>query len=183
MKKIIGTLFVFIILFTFVTGQEQKPVQEQKPANNYTIPPVVKEVGGFWYIYVPGQGAYEGIGKAFAIAREEKKKQELTFIGSPFVLYWNHPKVSEQPERYIWAVCIGIDKDAVVKPPLKKAFFEKRMAAVCVHDGPIKDIVQSNDVLDKFIDDNYYITVWPVYEVFNPDGKIEITHPVKKIEI
>jgi hypothetical protein len=52
-----------------------------------------------------------------------------------------------------------------------------------VHDGPIKDIVQSNDVLDKYIDDNYYITVWPVYEVFNPDGKIEITHPVKKIEI
>lgn len=195
MKKIICTLFVFIILVSFVSGQDQKPVQEQKPAqdqktaqeqkpaNDYTVPPVVKEVGGYWYIYLPGQGAYEGIGKVFAIVREEKKKQGLTFIGSPFVLYWNHPKVSEQPERFIWAVGIQVAEDTVVKLPLKKAFFEKRMAAVCVHKGPIKDIVQSNDVLDKFIDVNYYITVWPVFEVFNPDGTIEITHPVKKIEI
>ncbi len=189
MKKIISMLFVFIILFGFVLGQDQKPAQEQKPdqeqkaANDYTVPPVVKEVGGFWYVYVAGQGAYEGIVKRFAIVKEEKIKQGLTFIGSPFVLYWNHPKVSEQPERYIWAVCIQIDKDAEVKPPLKKAYFEKKMAAVCVHKGPAKDIVQSNDVLDKFIDDNYYITDWPVYEVFNRDGTIEITHPVKKIEL
>ncbi|HLP57296.1 MAG TPA: hypothetical protein VK186_00635 [Candidatus Deferrimicrobium sp.] len=177
MRKIISTIFVFIILISFVSAQDQKP------ANNNTIPPVIKEVGGFWYVYLPSHGGYEGILKVFAVVKEEKKKQGITFIDKPFVLYWNHPKVSEQPERYIWAVCVQVAEDAVVNPPLKKAFFEKRMAAVCVHTGPSSDIVQSNDVLDKFIDDNYYVTVWPVYEVFHPDGKIEIVHPVKKIEI
>lgn len=177
MKKIISTLFIFIVLVSFVSAQEQKP------ANNYTIPPVIKEVGGFWYVYLAGQGSYDGIGARFALVKEEKKKQGLTLIGYPFVLYFNAAKVSEQPERFIWAVCAQVSEDAVVKPPLKKAFFEKRMAAVCVHTGPITDIVQSNNILDKFLDDNYYMTVWPAFEIFFPDGKVEIIHPIKKIEL
>ncbi|MCU0285920.1 MAG: GyrI-like domain-containing protein [Acidobacteria bacterium] len=187
MKKSISIIFIFILFVSFIWAQEpaQQKTVEQKPAeqtNKNTIPPVVKEIGGFWYVYVPARGPYEDIIKVFSVLKEEKTKQGFKVTGKPLVLYWNHPKVSEQPGRYIWAVCVPVAEDTVVNPPIKKAFFEKKMAAVCVHIGSAQDIVQSNDVLDKFIDDNDYITVWPVYEVFNPDGSIEITHPVKKIE-
>ena len=176
MKKVICTIFVIVGLTGFLLfSQEQKTEKSWK-----TIGPELKDVGDFWCAYMYFKGPYSTIGEKFNVFREEFKKQGLKAIGAPIVLYWNPPKVSPE-DRLVWAVCVRVAEDANVQPPLLKTKFKKKKAAVCVHVGDINEIVKSNDILDKFIDDNWYISDWPVYEVFYKD-RVEIVHPVKKIK-
>lgn len=176
MKKLICTIFVIMGLTVFLLFPgEQKTEKAWK-----TIPPVVKDVGDFWCAYMYSRGPYSEIRDKADFVREEFKKQDLKAISSPMVLFWNSPRIFPE-EGLVWAVCFRVDKDANVQPPLLKTKFKKKKAAVCVHLGDISGIAKSNDVLNKFIDDNWYMTDWPVYEVFH-DDRVEIVHPVKKIK-
>jgi effector-binding domain-containing protein len=142
--------------------------------------PVLKEGGGFWYVYMDFKGPYSTIGKNANVFSQEFKKQGLKPVGDILVAYYNSPR-ENKPEELEWGVALPIDKDADVKPPLKKTEFKKTLCVIIFHRGPGKKIQESNDKVKKYIDDNGYKMVWPAYEIFhNKPPSIEIIHPVVK---
>lgn len=173
MKRVICMIVVFIVFAGLTLFSEEDKAWEKEQ-------PVLKEGGGFRYVYMDFKGPYSTIGKSAGVFIQEFKKQGIKAEGDILVAYYNSPR-ENKPEDLEWGVALPVDKDTDVKPPLRKTEFKKTLCVIIFHRGPGKKIQTSNDKVKKYIDDNGYKMVWPAYEIFhnNPES-VEIIHPVVK---
>ncbi len=173
MKRIVCMMVVFFVFISLPLVSEQDDSWKKDR-------PVLKEGGDFWYAYMDFKGPYTLIGAKARVFIQEFKSQGIKAEGEILVAYYNSPR-ENKPEDLDWGVALPVDKDAEVKPPLKKMEFKKTLCVIIFHRGPGEKIQESNDKVKKYIDDNGYKMVWPAYEIFhNKPESVEIIHPVVK---
>jgi AraC family transcriptional regulator len=114
-------------------------------------------------------------------------KQGLTPNGPFLGIYYNNPREVKE-EELRWEIGFPVANDADVKAPLNKKEFKSHKAVVYLHTGPYENLDKSYDKVLKYIEDNGYKVVWPVYDKYinNPqmvkpeELKTEITVPIEK---
>lgn len=176
MKKII---FISLLLFVF-TGLMLFP-EEAVPT------PTVKEVGGVWYAYMEFTGPYTDMQKQINTFIAEFFGQGLTPAGPSLGLYFNSPQ-EVKPEELKWAFGFIVIPECTPKEPIKKMELKKQQAVVYLHKGPYANLSKSYEIAWKFIKDNGYKVIWPVYDKYlnNPmevapeNLETEIVIPVEK---
>ena len=182
MKKLIIVIFIVVCLsglgLAFQETKTEKPQEETKTAKTACL----KEIGGYWYAYWNFNGSYDLIREKAVLFKEEFTKQGLTATGPYFVTFYNSPKIY-QGDDLKWAISVPIDKDAVVKDPIKKRYLTPVKAAYIEHKDDPSKIWDSFYKVEDFMEANDYDTDWPAYEIYNRNPtSIEVIHPVKKME-
>jgi len=147
----------------------------------------IKECQSFWYAAMDFQGSYEEIPAAVGKFIGEFSQQGLTAQGPLMGLYFNSPAQVE-PKDLKWAIAFPVDKDAVVKEPLKKVEFNSKEIAVYMHIGPYEKTAPSYAKLMKHIQQNSYKMKFPCIEKYLNDPmqtkpedlQTEIVIPIEK---
>ena len=179
MKK---TIFVWvgIILFGVIVGfAGQQEKTEQKV--------LIKEVKSFRYAFMEFGGSFDKMEKSVQTFMGEFFKQGLV-PGGPFLgIYFNDPS-QVKPEELKWNLGFPVNKDAKVGDPLKKTEFKHKTAAVYLHIGPYENMDKAYEKIFKYVEDNGYKIVWPLYDKYlnNPmevkpeELKTEMIVPLEK---
>ena len=175
------TFFLFLIL-VMLCGLSLT-AQESKKAEN----PVVKEVPGFWYVYMDFTGPYTNMEKEINAFMGEFFKQGLIPAGPAVSAYYNSPR-EVKPEELKWAFGFTMPKDVVVKEPLKLIEVKGLEAVVYLHVGPYNKLSEAAGIALKYVDTNGYEIVWPTYDLYlnTPDQvapealETRLVIPVKK---
>jgi AraC family transcriptional regulator len=182
MKKVV-LIFTISVLFVFTGFLLSSEEQKTGPT------PVIKDVAGFWYASMEFKGSYSQMEKNIGVYMNEFFKQGL-IPGGPFLgVYYNNPNEVKE-EELKWAVGFPVPQDANVQAPLNKTEFKDLKAVVYLHIGPYEKMGESYDRVFKYIEDNGYRAVWPVYDRYlnNPqmvkpeELETEIIVPVEKVE-
>jgi AraC family transcriptional regulator len=147
----------------------------------------IKEIESFWYAGMEFGGPFEQMEKSVQKYFGEFFKQGLTPAGPLLGVFFNDPSLVK-PEELKWEVGFPVSKDANVQPPLKMVEFKKTTAAVYLHIGPHENMDKSYEKIFKYVEDNGYKIVWPVYDKYlnNPmqvkpeELKTEMIIPVEK---
>ncbi len=173
MKKVILLTLIMAVVFSFSLQAGEKPV--------------VKEMDAFHYGAMEFQGTFKNFEKHMGTFMKTFFSQGLKPAGPVIGVYYNDPgKVKEEDLK--WEIAFTIDKAAEVKAPLKKAEFKKQKAVVFLHVGSYETLGESYGLVFKFIEENGYKAVWPVYDTYlnspmdvKPEElKTEIIIPVVK---
>lgn len=179
MKKTVFVWVCIILLGVIVGFAGQQEESRQKIA--------IKEGESFWYAFMEFGGPYDKMEKSVQTFMGEFFKQGLAPAG-PFVgVYFNDPR-QVKPEELKWDIGFTVNKDANVQPPLKKAEFKHKTVAVYLHIGPYENMDKAYDKIFKYVEDNGYKIVWPLYDKYlnNPmevkpeELKTEMIVPVEK---
>jgi AraC family transcriptional regulator len=179
MKKKIF-VWVCIILWGVMAGfaaQQEKTGQEVE----------IKEIESSWYACMVFGGPFDRMEKSVQTFIGEFFKQGLAPTGALLGIYFNDARLVK-PEELKWDVGFPVNKDANVQPPLKKVEFKKTTAAVYLHIGPYENMDKAYEKIFKFVEDNGYKIVWPVFDKYlnNPmevkpeELKTEMIIPVEK---
>lgn len=182
MRKLIIVIFIAVLLsglgMAFQETKTETPQEETKTAKTACL----KEIGGYWYAYWDFNGSYDLIREKAKLFKDEFTKQGLKETGSFFVTFYNCPKIYQGDELQ-WAISVPVDKDAVVKDPIKKRYLTPVKAAYIEHKDDPGKIWDSFYKVEGFMEENGYDTDWPAYEIYNRNpSSIEVIHPVKKME-
>ena len=148
---------------------------------------VIKDVEPLWYAAMGFKGSFNRMEKNIGVFMQEFFKQGLTSGGPVLGIYYNDP-AKDKEEDLKWAVGFPVAGDAKVQAPLKKVQTKFKKAAVYLHIGPYEEFEQVYAKIFKYISDNGYKVVWPVYDKYfnNPkevkpeELKTEIIIPVEK---
>jgi AraC family transcriptional regulator len=179
MKK---TIFVWVCIILMgaaaaFAGQQEKTGSEV----------VIKEGEPFCYAEMEFGGSFDQMEKSIQTFMGEFFKQGLVPAG-PFIgVYFNDPK-TVRPEELKWNLGFQVSTDANVQPPLKKTEFKHKTVAVYLHIGPYGNMDKAYEKIFKYVEDNGYKTIWPVYdkylnspmEVSPEELKTEVMVPVEK---
>lgn len=179
MKK---TIFVWVCIILLgvmqgFAGQQEKNGQEVE----------IKELESFWYACMEFGGPFDQMEKSIQTFMGEFFKQGLAPAGPFLGVYFNDPR-QVKPEELKWNIGFPVSEDANVQPPLKKVEFKKTTAAVYLHIGPYEKMDKAYEKVFKYVEDNGYKIVWPVYDKYlnNPmqvkpeELKTEMIIPVEK---
>ena len=179
MKKTIFVWVCIILAGTAVVfaGQPEKTGQEV----------VIKEGESFWYAYMEFGGSFDLMEKSIQTFMGEFFKQGLAPAGPFLGVYFNDPK-TVKPEELKWNIGFPVSTDANVQPPLKKTEFKHKTVAVYLYIGPYENMEKAYDKIFKYVEDNGYKIIWPVYDKYlntpmqvKPEElKTEIIVPVEK---
>ncbi len=178
MKKVVFTIFVLFVFTGFMLFSEEQKTEQT---------PVIKDVAGFWYASMEFKGSYSQMEKGINAFMDEFFKQGLIPGGPALGIYYNNPSEVKE-EELKWDVGFIVSKDADVKSPLNKRELKNLKAVVYLHIGPYENLDKSHDKVLKYIGDNGYKVVWPVYDKYlnNPqmvkpeELKTEIIAPIEK---
>jgi AraC family transcriptional regulator len=179
MKKTIF-VWVWIILFGVIVGFAGQQEKSQQKV-------VIKEGESFWYAFMEYGGPFDKMEKSVQTFMGEFFKQGLVPAG-PFIgVYFNDPR-KVKPEELKWNLGFQVNKDANVQPPLKKAEFKHKTVAVYLHIGPYENMDKAYEKIFKYVQDNGYKIVWPLYDKYfnNPmevkpeELKTEMIVPLEK---
>ncbi len=171
--------FAVLVFFVF-TGLLMFPAETVQT-------PVVKEVEACWYAYMEFSGTYSDMQKEITAFMTQFFGQGLTPEGPALSLYFNSPE-TVKPEELKWTFGFVVSPEVAPKDPVKKMELKKQQAVVYLHKGPYANLSKSYDIAWKFIKDNGYKVIWPVYDRYlnnpmevTPEGlETEIVIPVEK---
>ncbi len=161
MKKIIG-MFLAVCVF-FGSGYLLMP-QIKDPEIVKT--PTIKEVGGFWYVYMDFTCLKSRMGEKWNAFNEECRKQELK-PSWMFLIFYNWSENANDEIK--WTMAYVVSEDTNVTLPLKMTKIEKFKAMVYTHTGSmeVSEISKSNKFLSKYIKDKGLKELWPNYELIH----------------
>jgi AraC family transcriptional regulator len=178
MKKVIFKIFVLFVFTTLLLFPGEQETGQT---------PVIKDVDGFLYASMEFKGSYSQMEKEINVFMGEFFKQGLIPNGPFLGVYYNNP-MEVKEEELQWEIGFPVMKDANVNAPLNKREFKNLKAMVYLHIGPYENLNKSYDKILKYIEDNGYKAVWPVYDKYlnNPrmvkpaELKTEIIIPIEK---
>jgi len=173
MKKFF-MVFLMVISVMTVFGQQaqQAPQTKQEPLPNTQV--MEKEGTPVWLAYLEFTGPYENMGKAIPQFMKEFMGQGLKPQGMLYCLYFNVPGPKIKPEELKWAYAFPVEKDAVVKEPLKKYEINTKMIFYSIHNGPYSGLAETMTNTFKIFNSKNYKVIWPVYNIFyNSPGEVK----------
>lgn len=171
MRKLV---FVVVILLSLVMISAEQEV-------------VIKDTNPFWYASMAFKGSFQQMQVNINQFMQEYFGQGLAIMGPGVSLYHNSPLEVKEAELE-WEFGFTVAEDTVVKEPLKKTQVKGAKAAVYMHIGPYEGLPQAWEKVNKWITEQGYEAVYPVYDRYlnNPmlvkpeELKTQIVVPVKK---
>lgn len=171
MKKTICIIFIFGFMACF--GTVLMPEEIYKT-------PTIKEMGGFWYVYMEFNTTFEGATEKGMFFLEECRKQG---IKSDKILEVFHTWSDEKGAMIRWDMAYIVPEETKVAPPLMKTRLDRFKAMVYTHYGSneLSEIKKSFDVLKKSMAEKNLEKIPPGYEIiFTTEPRMDIVWRVKK---
>jgi hypothetical protein len=164
MKKTIG-MFLTICIFT---GLGSLLMSEELLELEIVKKPTFKEVGGFWYVYMDVTCPKNKMRETGMACIKELEKQGIKSDWT-FLIFYNWPETEDGILK--WFRGVVVPGNTKCTPPLKIAKLEKFkcLAYTITGDFTIKEIGKGNRLMDKYIIDNGYKHIWPIYEITRPN--------------
>lgn len=169
-----------MVLFACLLLSAQQPAEIEEG-------PVIKDVEGFWYVYMDYKGPYSKM-------EQEVNKFVNTFMSQglmpvqPAVSMYYNSAADTKPEDLKWAFGFIMPKDTKVKEPLMIKEIKPCKAAVYVHKGSYKELGKSHGILNAFIKEKGLTEAYPVFDKYlnspmmvkEEELKTELYRPLKE---
>jgi hypothetical protein len=165
-------IFVFCLLVGFGSFLEPQEVVYKTPT--------IKEMGGFWYVYMEFNTTFDGATEKGLLFLDECRKQG---IESNMILEVFHTWSEDKEALRRWDMAYIVPKDTKVTAPLKMTKLEKFKAVVYTHPGSfaLNEIKESFRVVDEFMEKNGLKKIRPSYEIIYPEQqRMDIVSRVEK---